>query len=149
MAVRVRGLSELRSELSRINPKLTKTFTEANKVVSAKLVSVSAPKVRGLPTPGGSIASSGLKAGGTQKSARVTLLGANPTIRATVFGTLSHKVGGRNVSDPGPWQPWLGRTWTPEQLYGVGPAFTEVADSFAPTEYADALMRALKSAFPD
>jgi hypothetical protein len=142
-------LKELRSELRRINPKLTKVFTVANRRVSDRLVAVSRPKVAGLPSPGGQVAVGGLKSGATQKSARLILQGSNPTIRANVFGTLSHKVWGRHVSGPGPWLPWVGSSWSPEDLHGVGPAFKEVADNFAPTEYADALMDALKSAFPD
>jgi hypothetical protein len=92
---------------------------------------------------------SGIRGNASQKAARITLLGSNPTIRASVFGTLSHKVWGRNVSGRGPWQPWLGNTWQPEQLYGLGPVIKEAADGFALDEYADAIMDALKVAFPD
>ena len=92
---------------------------------------------------------SGITARATAKSASIALLGSNPTIRANVFGTLSHKVFGRHVLGRGPWRAWIGNTWTPEQLYGIGPALTTVADGFALDEYADALMDALKEAFPD
>lgn len=92
---------------------------------------------------------SGLTARASQSKATVVLLGSNPTIRANVFGTLSHKVWGRNVSGSGPWKAWLGNSWTPEHLYGLGPAITEVVDGFALDEYADAVMDALAAAFPD
>lgn len=92
---------------------------------------------------------SGLTARASQSKATVVLLGSNPTIRANVFGTLSHKVFGRNVSGPGPFRPWLGGSWHPEQLYGLGPALTEVVDGFALDEYMDAVMDALAKAFPD
>jgi len=77
------------------------------------------------------------------------LLGSNPTIRANVFGTLSHKVWGRNVSGSGPFLPWIGREWQPEDLYGVGPALTQVLDTFGLDQTADAYMQALAAAFPD
>jgi hypothetical protein len=92
---------------------------------------------------------SGLRARASQSKATVVLLGSNPTIRANVFGTLSHKVFGRNVSGHGPFLPWLGNSWQPEQLHGLGPALTEVADGFALNEYADAWMDGLAAAFPN
>lgn len=145
----VRGLDELRRELRRVDPRLSKTLQVANKRVSEKAVSVGGPKVRALPSPGGSVAQSGLRPRASQKSASINLLGSNPTIRASVFGAKSHMVWGRRAAGPGPWQPWIGKTWHPEQLYGLGPALTQVADGFALDEYADAWMDGLKHAFPD
>lgn len=107
------------------------------------------PAVKGLPSPGGSKAVSGIRGNATQKAARITLLGSNPTIRANVFGTLSHTVFGRTIPGSGPWKPWLGKTWQPEDLYGLGPVIKDTADGFALDEYADAISDAFKVAFPD
>jgi hypothetical protein len=145
----IRGLDELRRELRRIDPRLAKTLQVANKRVSERVVSKARPAIQGLRSPGGSRAQSGLRARASQTKATVVLLGSNPTIRANVFGTLSHKVFGRNVSGHGPFLPWLGDSWQPEQLYGLGPALTEVVDGFALDEYADSWMNALSAAFPD
>lgn len=142
-------MDELRRELRRIDPRLAKTLQTANKRVSERVRDRARPAIQGLPSPGGSRAMSGLTARASQSKATVVLLGSNPTIRANVFGTLSHKVWGRNVSGSGPWKAWLGNSWTPEHLYGLGPAITEVVDGFALDEYADAVMDALAAAFPD
>lgn len=90
----------------------------------------------------------GLRPRATQSKASVVMLRSNPTIHPNVLGTLSHKVFGRNVPGRGPWLAWLGNSWHPEDLYGLGPALTEVADGFALDEYAEAFMDALALAFP-
>lgn len=107
------------------------------------------PAVRNLSTPGGSIAQGGMRPRARQNRATVALLGSNPTIRANVFGAKSHMVFGRRISGSGPWKPWIGRSWSPEDLYGLGPVFKDVADNFALDEYADEIMDAFKVAFPD
>jgi hypothetical protein len=142
-------LDELRRELRRIDPRLAKTLVKAHRTVTEKVVAKGKPAIVGLPSPGGSKAASGLKAGRRQDRGTVILSGGNATIRANVFGTLSHKVFGRNVSGHGPWLPWLGNSWSPEDLYGLGPALREVADGFALDEYADAWLDGLAAAFPD
>lgn len=139
----------MRAALRRIDPRLNKALQVANKRVSQKVVDTAKPKIAGLPSPGGSKAMSGLTARAGQNKATVVLLGSNPTIRANVLGTLSHKVWGRHVSGSGPFLPWLGRSWSPEDLYGLGPALTTVVDGFGLDEYADAYMDALAVAFPD
>lgn len=142
-------MDELRRELRRIDPKLAKTLSVANKKVSERIRDAARPKIAGLSSPGGSRAMGGLTARATPTKATVVLLGSNPTIRANVFGTLSHKVWGRNVSGHGPFLPWLGQSWQPEELYGLGPAITNVVDGFAMDEYADSWMKGLDAAFPD
>jgi len=91
---------------------------------------------------------SGIRGNASQKAARITLLGSNPTIRANVFGTLSHNVYGRRRGGRGPWQPWLGKTWQLEDLYGLGPVIKDTADNFALDEYMDAIHEAFAVAFP-
>lgn len=142
-------MDELRRELRRIDPRLAKTLQAANKKVSERVVASAGPKVQGLRSPGGARAVPGIRPRASQTKATVVLLGSNPTIRANVFGTLSHKVYGRNISGSGPFLPWLGNSWQPEDLYGLGPALTETVDGFALDEYADAWMDALAAAFPD
>jgi hypothetical protein len=149
MTVQVKGLSELARELRRIDPRLAKALTKANKKVSEKVKAEAGPRIQGLPGPGGSKAVSGISARATATKATVVLLGSNPTIRANVFGTLSHMVWGHRKSGSRPFLPWLGQRWDPEELYGVGPALTQVVDGFALDEYADAYMEALRAAFPD
>ena len=145
----VRGLDDFRRDLAKVDKRLPKALQAAHKKVAQRVAEKAKPAVAGLPSPGGARAMSGIRGNATQKAARITLLGSNPTIRASVFGTLSHKVWGRNVSGRGPWQPWLGNTWQPEQLYGIGPVIRDTADNFALEEYADAIMDALAVAFPD
>ena len=102
------------------------------------------------PSPGGSIATSGLTARATPTQATVVMAGRNKTIRANVFGTQTHWVWGHKKRGRGPWQPWLGTGWKPEDLYGFGPALTDVVDRYAVREYADAYVDALKAgAFPN
>lgn len=145
----IKGLDELRRELRQIDPKLAKTLQKANKTVSERIVSKARPEIAGLPSPGGSKAVGGLSARATQTKASVVLLGSNATIRANVLGTLSHMVYGRRIAGSGPFRAWLGQSWSPEDLYGLGPAITDVVDSFALDEYADAWLDGLKGAFPD
>lgn len=144
----ITGLDELRRELRRIDPKLAKTLQAANKKVSERVRDKARPEIAGLPSPGGSKAIGGLSARATQSKATVVLLGSNPTIRANVLGTLSHMVWGRSVPGSGPFLPWLGQSWSPEDLYGLGPALTDVVDHFALDEYADAWLDGLAGAFP-
>lgn len=145
----VKGLDDFRRDLRRVDKNLPKALQKAHKKVAEQVAEKAKPAVKGLPSPGGGRAVSGIRGNATQKAARITLLGSNPTIRANVFGTLSHKVWGRNVTGSGPWQPWLGNTWQPEDLYGIGPVIKDTADNFALDEYADAIMEAFKVAFPD
>ncbi len=148
--VRVEGLDQLARELKRIDPALSKTLRLTNKTVSDKVVTEGRPRIQGLRSPGGSIAQRGLTARATPTQATVVLLGSNRTIRANVFGARSHWAWGHKKRGPGPWQPWLGQSWNPEDLYGLGPALTQVDDRYAVKEYADAYVDALKrGAFPD
>ena len=149
MAVRIKGLDEFRRELKRVDKRMGKAFGQANKKIGEKVVAQGGPAIRGLSSPGGSRAQSGLKASARQNAAVVQLVGSNPTIRANVFGTLSHQVFGRNIPGSGPWKPWIGNSWTPEDLYGIGPVIRDVADDFALDEYLDAVMDAIRPAFPD
>ena len=149
MTIRVKGLDEFRRELNRVDKRFGKAFGQANKKVGARVVAKGAPAIRGLPSPGGSKAMSGLKASAKQTKLVVRLNAGNPTIRANVLGTLSHTVWGRTIPGSGPWQPWLGRTWQPEQLYGLGPAITKTMDGFGLDEYLDAILDAIGPAFPD
>jgi hypothetical protein len=144
----VKGLDDFRRDLRRVDKNLPKAIGKAHKKIAVRVADKAKPAVRGLPTPGGSRAEAGIRGNATQKAARITLLGSNPTVRANVFGTLSHKVWGRHVTGSGPWQPWIGKTWQPEQLFGIGPVIGDVADGFALDEYADEILDAFKVAFP-
>ena len=122
--VQVEGLSDLARELKRIDPQLNKQLRLVNKTVSQKVVDAGRPAIAGLRSPGGRIAVPGLTARATPTQATVVLAGRNRTIRANVFGTLSHVAWGHKKPGRGPWQPWQGRSWQPEELYGFGPALT-------------------------
>lgn len=145
----VKGLDDFRRDLRRVDKRLPKALQQAHKKVAQRVAEKAKPAVKGLSSPGGSRAMSGIRGNATQKAARITLLGSNPTIRANVFGTLSHTVFGRSVGGSGPWKPWIGSSWTPEQLYGLGPVIKDTADGFALDEYADSILDAFKVAFPD
>jgi len=126
-----------------------KAFGIANKKIGEQVASKARPAVKSLPTPGGSIAQSGIRSSAKQRAAVIRLLASNPTIRANVFGAKSHMVFGRRVSGPGPWKPWIGRNWKPEDLYGIGPVIRDSADGFILDEYLDAVLDGLSQAFPD
>ena len=149
MTIRVKGLDEFRRELRRADKRFGKAVGQANKKVGARVVAKGAPAIRSLPSPGGNKAMSGLKSSAKQTKVVVALTAGNPTIRANVLGTLSHTVWGRRIPGSGPWQPWLGTSWQPEQLYGLGPAIKKVMDGFALDEYMDAVLDGLAKAFPD
>lgn len=150
MTVRVRGLDDFRRELRRVDKRFGKAFGKANREVSKRVVDKAKPAVKGLRSPGGQIAIRGIKPSSKQSAAVIRLNNATaPTLFANIFGTLSHQVFGRNVPGPGPFLPWVGGTWTPEQLHGIGPAIRDVADGFALDEYMDAVLEALEPAFPD
>lgn len=138
--IRIDGLRELQKSFRQASPLLAKQLTGVHRTISTRIVSDAKGRVQGLPSPGGTRAMSGITARATQKSAGLALLASNPTIRANVFGTLSHKAWGHHVSGRGPWQSWLGRSWTPDQLYGVGPAIEKAVEGFALDEYMEAVM---------
>ena len=149
MTVVVKVLDEFRRELRRADKRMGKAFQKANKKVSERVVSKGKPAVKSLPTPGGSIAVGGIRPRARQNRATIAFLGSNRTIRATIFGTRSHMVFGRRISGSGPWKPWIGTTWTPEQLYGIGPVIKQTMDGFALDEHMGAILDALKPSFPD
>lgn len=151
MTVRVRGLDEFRRELRRVDARFGKAFGQANKRISEQVVSKAKPAVQGLSSPGGTIAARGIRPSAKQSAAVIRLnnTGSSPTLFANVFGTLSHTVFGRTIPGSGPWKPWIGTTWKPEDLYGIGPVISDVADGFALDEYMDAVLDALAPAFPN
>ena len=61
MPVVVKGLDKFRRELRRADKRMGKAFQKANKKVSERVVSKGKPAVRGLPSPGGSIAARGVR----------------------------------------------------------------------------------------
>ena len=149
MTVVVKGLDDFRRDLRKVDSRLPKALQKAHKKVATRTAEKGRPAVQGLSSPGGTIATRGIRGNASQKAARITLLGSNPTVRANVFGARSHTVFGRRVPGSGPWKPWIGNKWEPEQLYGLGPVIQDTADNFALDEYGDAIMDALKVAFPD
>ena len=128
-----------------------KAFGKANKKISERVVTKGKPAVRGLRSPGGTKAMSGIRPSAKQSKAVIRLNNSSrsPTLFANVFGTLSHQVFGRTIPGSGPFLPWIGTTWDPEDLYGIGPVIKDVADDFALDEYLDAVLDALGPAFPD
>ena len=142
--IRIEGLKELQKSFRNAHPLLAKQLTGVHKTISSRIVSDARSRVQGLPSPGGSKAMSGITPRATQKSAGLALLASNPTVRANVFGTLSHVAWGHRRPGSGPWQAWIGRSWSPDQLYGVGPAIEEAVEGFALDEYMEAVMRSLK-----
>lgn len=148
MTVRIRGLDEFRRELRRADKRMGKAFGKANKKVSERVVAKGRPAVRGLSSPGGGVSVGGIRPSAKQSKAVIRLTNQN-ALFANVFGTLSHQVFGRTVSGSGPFLPWIGNTWKPEDLHGIGPVIKDVADDFALDEYLDAVLDALRPAFPD
>lgn len=150
MQVRSPDLAELASELRRVDQRLDRSMERAHQNVAARVVDRARPGIIGLPSPASHISAAGIKGTSTRDRATIELLGSNPTIRASVFGTLSHGGGaGRVYPGRGPWQSWLGRDPEPESLYGLGPVIGHLGDTYILDEYADAAMEALKGAFPN
>lgn len=112
------------------------------------------PAVQSLRSPGGSRSIRGITPRATQKAAKVAFSQADRSkpLLASILGANWHPVYGRFVQADSMsnrvWQPHLGSSWTPSQLYGAGPVFTLIADTFALDEYADAIMDAFGEAFP-
>ena len=125
-----------------------KAFGVANKKIGEKIAGKGKPAVVGLSSPGGSVSVGGIKPSAKQNKAVIRLTNRN-ALFANVFGTQSHMVFGRRVSGSGPFKPWIGRSWTPEQLYGIGPVIKTAADGFVLDDYLDAVLDALGPAFPD
>lgn len=148
MTVRVKGLDEFRRELRRADKRMGKAFGKANKQISQRVVQKGRPAVRGLSSPGGTVSVGGIRASAKQSKA-VIRLNNRKALFANVFGTLSHQVYGRNVPGSGPFLPWIGQSWTPEDLHGIGPVVRKEADGFVLDEYMDAVLDALGPAFPD
>lgn len=149
MPVRIKGLDEFRRELRRVDPRLGKAFQKANKQVSERVADRGRPAVQALPSPGGTVAQSGIRPRAGQRKATIAFLGSNRTIRANILGAKSHWAWGHRIEGSGPWQSWLGREWTPEDLYGIGPTIRTELDGFGLDEYMDAILNALHPAFPD
>lgn len=151
--VEVHGLDELRKSLRRITPALSKQLQVANKTISTKLVPKLQGAVRSLPSPGGFRTGGGIRPRATQKSATIAFLGSQATkpLQASVLGSNVHPIFGRLVPASSMsrrlWRPHLGNSWTPEQLYGVGPIFRTTAEQFAPDEYLDAVIDAIEEGF--
>ena len=129
MAV-IHGLDELRRILRQGGKALPRTLGKAAKAVSLAVVEKAKPKVSSAGAPSARMASlpKGLSARGTQRFAAVSIRStkSRPTL-AAVMGVKSHPVFGRHRPlsslSHKPWNPWLGTTWKPEDLYGIGPAF--------------------------
>jgi len=87
----------------------------------------------------------GVRVSGSQTGGSVVIKSTpkRPTI-AAVLGANVHPVFGRRyprrvLGSGFPWRRHLGKSWRPEQLYGVGPVFENVA----PQEIFDEFVRAL------
>lgn len=148
MTVRVRGLDEFRRELRKVDKGFGKAFGKANKKLGGRIVGKAQPAVKRLPSPGGAVSVGGIRPSAKQR-ALVIRLNPRKALLANVLGTKSHMVFGRRISGSGPFQPWLGRNWTPEELYGIGPVLKDAVDGFVLDEYLGAVLDALTPAFPD
>lgn len=152
--VEIHGLDELRRSFRRISPQLSKTLQVANKKIASRAVGLVKPAVAGLPSPGGSRAAGGITPRATQKSAEIAFSRADRSkpLMATILGANWHPVFGRFVQVDSMsrrlWRPHLGASWTPAQLYGVGPVLEQIHRGFAMDEYREAVSDAIKEAFP-
>lgn len=150
-ALEVKGLDEFRRELRRVDKQFGKAFGKVHKQISERLAASARPRILALSSPGGTKAMSGVRGSAKQNAAVIRLMGSNPTVRANVFGMGVHWGGTppKEYQGRGPWLPWVGTNWQPEDLHGLGPAITEVLDGYGLDQYMDAVLDALKPAFPD
>lgn len=149
-AIEAPGLKELARDLKRIDPRLGKAMSRANKKVSTDVANAAQSNVANLRDAGGRGAA-GIKPRATPSSAVIALLGSNPFTFAAVFGTELHYVFGNPIPasqmSRRVWLPWIGSNWTPEEgLYGVSPAIVSTMPKVLET-YADAMVEALSQAF--
>lgn len=148
-SIKVEGLKEVRKAMKDFNPKLAKALQVANKDISNKFVDEAKPAVKRLRSPGGSKAIRGIKSRATQTAANVVFSKdpAHAPLMATIMGGNWHPVYGRLMKvsrmKRRVWQKHIGNGWKPEQLYGVGPVFTEVFEKFSMEEYEKAIEKAI------
>lgn len=148
----INGLDELRAEFRALNRKLPRAIGKAHKRMADRLLPEVQSTTRSLPSPGGSKAK--ITTSGTQKKASVVFKGGkNGAAIANVLGANRHRVFGRwyptsvlelHGSRNRVWQPHLGNSWKPEELYGVGPVFKKWRDNFQMDEYRKALTEVLR-----
>lgn len=147
--VEVKGLEDFVRELRQFPRRFERETEKAGRKVGERVVDQGASRVRELASPAGSLAARGLLWKPTDSGLTLELdSGKGPTLFASIFGTLSHMVFGRRVSGSGPWEQWIGSSWEPEDLYGLGEVIEDTADDFALETYLDAAMEALGPAFP-
>jgi hypothetical protein len=153
--IAVKGLADFQRDLRGVDPRLAKTLQVAHKKVSSRAVEGIRPAVGRLPSPGSGRTTGGITPRAGQKYARVAFSGATRSkpLHASILGANWHPVFGRFIKADRMrrrlWQPHLGATWSYDQLYGAGPVFTRIADTFALDEYADAIMDSFAEAFPE
>lgn len=151
----VKGLDDFRRDLRRVDPRLAKSLQVANKKIATKAVSKVKPAASALSSPGSHRIAGGITPRATQRSAKIAFSQAarSKPLLASILGANWHPVFGRLVKADSMsrrlWKPHLGTDWTPSDLYGVGPVFRNLADTFVLEEYADAIEKALSEAFPE
>lgn len=145
--VEVSGLAELRSALKAIDSKLPRELTKAHRKVALAVVDDAQEEMAGLSTPKADEAAQGIRPRASQKGAAVALLGANPFIRSTEFGTLMHHVFGREMPVAMMKRPVFGSPTT--EGYAFYPTLrTFLASPRFEDTYYDALDQVYAAAFP-
>lgn len=156
--VRIVGLDEVRRELRRISPVLSKKLQVAHKAISTDIAEKSKSRMAGLPGPRSSKAAQGIRPRGGQRSAQIALLGSNEFVRAFEFGTRRHWLFGRPVAASSMsrrvFPPWKGNQWDAGDGpargvgYAVQPTIRENVEKIAET-YTDRIEDAFAGAFPE
>lgn len=142
---RIEGIDDLRRTLRGIDRNLGRAIGQANKKVASVYVDRARPKI-----PNGQASRTGLEKGISARARQSDIALAirstarRPTI-AAVLGANVQPVFGRKypqaVLRRPVWEPWLGNSWKPQQLYGIGRVFDDI-----PNEAEDLWFAAVQGA---
>lgn len=149
--ISVSGLRELQAELRKVDSKLPGELTKAHRSAAQMILDPAQSLMASQPVPQAASAAEGLRIRAAQRSISIALLGSNPTVRATEFGTVTHTVFGREVLASSMkrrvFRPWRGND--ENAGYALWPTIRRVIPTPQFQDaYLEALDRVYAAAFP-
>lgn len=134
-AVYIEGLDEFRRVLRNAGKLHARELGIANKKVAGVYVDKAKPKVP-RQRAGHLNLAEGIKAAARQRDITMRLRSTiDRPLVAAVLGADTHPVFGRRLPMEAlkrrVWQPHLGNSWSPQDLYGIGDVFDDIPDEVA------------------